>query len=441
MPDRIRLLGVLGVAALGLALELAYPVNHDVAWLLWLAGQVLDSRQLYRDLIEVNPPLIVWLNLPIVALARATHLDPVLVFRLALVLLLGLSGWATVRLLGRPTMALPVAGVLTLLPMADTGQRDHLALALLLPFLAIAIRRVEGPPVPWIAVLTAGLAAAVAFALKPFLLPIGLLVLLYRKPAPVDAVVVAAGAVYLLAVWILTPDYVPLARLLAGRYVDFDRHPLMALLAMPPTLALVIASLAWLPVRRRGPGDVFLVAAGGAVIGALLQRKGWSYHWYPGVALVALAMPFVISRRWPALLATAAVAWSVGARLVEGTAMRRERAERVAVVNQLVGTHQRVLILSSNFLDVWPAVGNRWVGSLPCLWWTSSPLRGHPAESWLLDRARRDLAVAPRLILVETPARHYAITHNTNHPLALLGPLPGYRVVDSLGGLTAWEAQ
>jgi len=57
-----------GIGGLAVAAELTRPVNPDIALFLYDAGRVLDGAQLYRDVVEINPPLIVVLNMPVVLL-------------------------------------------------------------------------------------------------------------------------------------------------------------------------------------------------------------------------------------------------------------------------------------------------------------------------------------------------------------------------------------
>ncbi len=40
-------------------------VDPDVAWQLWIAHQVNHGGRLYRDMVEVNPPLWFWMALPV----------------------------------------------------------------------------------------------------------------------------------------------------------------------------------------------------------------------------------------------------------------------------------------------------------------------------------------------------------------------------------------
>src|SRR4051812_38209198 len=60
------------------ALHLADTVDSDVATQLWIAHQINGGARLYRDIIEVNPPLWFWLALPVDRIAtllnvRAEH--------------------------------------------------------------------------------------------------------------------------------------------------------------------------------------------------------------------------------------------------------------------------------------------------------------------------------------------------------------------------------
>ena len=35
--------------------------DDDIAWLLYVARKWMEGKQLYIDLVEINPPLIIWL--------------------------------------------------------------------------------------------------------------------------------------------------------------------------------------------------------------------------------------------------------------------------------------------------------------------------------------------------------------------------------------------
>ena len=57
----------LAVTVLVTAWRTAGTVDSDVSWQLWIARQLNGGARLYRDIVEVNPPLWFWMALPVEA--------------------------------------------------------------------------------------------------------------------------------------------------------------------------------------------------------------------------------------------------------------------------------------------------------------------------------------------------------------------------------------
>ena len=68
--------------ALGLAAELRSYPGADAGFLLDEAARVLGGARLYADLVEMNPPLIVGINMAAVLCARAFGLSEIVAYRL-----------------------------------------------------------------------------------------------------------------------------------------------------------------------------------------------------------------------------------------------------------------------------------------------------------------------------------------------------------------------
>ena len=68
----LLLLAVLGIV---LFTMLRSPLKDDIAWLLYVARRWLAGRELYVDVVEVNPPLIVWISAIPLQLANALGID------------------------------------------------------------------------------------------------------------------------------------------------------------------------------------------------------------------------------------------------------------------------------------------------------------------------------------------------------------------------------
>ena len=132
------------VVAAGALLWNAELVN-DVAWQLWVARQLAHGVTLYTDIIEVNPPLWFWAAIPVVDLAQLIGVSSYHVL-IASVLALDIIALLLVRRLCRDLQSgvLIVLGfpVITLFAFLDVfGQREHLTLIAIVPYLVLVARR------------------------------------------------------------------------------------------------------------------------------------------------------------------------------------------------------------------------------------------------------------------------------------------------------------
>ncbi len=315
--------GILMVAGFCLG---ALPVflgllNHDVAWLLHAASRVLAGQKLFVDLLENNPPLIVWLSCAPILLARAVGISEVLAFRL---LVLGLiasslwvSAWALRRVLPDQTAARRLLLFLHLflllaLPGYHFGQREHLMLALLLPYLLLAFGRAMGCSLgrhlPWIL----GILAGVGLALKPhFLLPwVAVEAYLAARTRrgwrawlrPEALAIAVVGLSYAIAVLVLTPEYLSLVQWMTPVYLASTPASYASLLSEPAALISMMAWLGFLLVRpggnHRAYCRVILISNVSFLVIVLIQDRGYPYHYYPVMATAVLlfGLLFVDSR-------------------------------------------------------------------------------------------------------------------------------------------------
>src|SRR5258708_34408671 len=82
------------------ALRLTGGVDSDVASQLQIAQRIHEGARLYRDIVEVNPPLWFWMALPIDRVAVLLHVEATSVLIAAFGLLVALSLAAPDRRLG-----------------------------------------------------------------------------------------------------------------------------------------------------------------------------------------------------------------------------------------------------------------------------------------------------------------------------------------------------
>jgi hypothetical protein len=454
-------------AALGLAAELACFVRPDMAFLLYAAGRVLDGARLYRDVVEINPPMIIALNLPPVLLGRALGVNDVLVYRVLTVA--GMAGglWLIARLSRRlaPRDEVLSGGllilsgfVLLLLPGVDFGQREHLLAALVLPYVVACMARAVSRPVsPAMGVVVGALAGA-GFALKPQFVVLWPVMEAYfglrsrpRGPRGSAESGAIAGVLLLygLAIVLVTPDYVPMVRRLGHSYFEYMRLPFIEVALTAAGLPLCLTgALAFAALFRRlrhvEGAWILLLSMAASFLAGVLQGKGLPYHFYPATAFAILLLGYIILdlvrplvttiERLYAAVVTASLAtaflvasgWAVTRILGRDPIDQRNRRIvldlRDAIRRQV--EHGSLLILSNNLGSVFPLVrvsGLDWASRFPHFWILAAeyqdqlvragPIRYRsrtemgPAERYLNDAMYEDLLRwRPDLILVLRPA-------------------------------------
>jgi len=408
---------VFACIALTLAAELGKTAPPDMAFLLYAAGRLLDGATLYRDVVEINPPLVIWLNVPIEGLARAIHVSDFVIYRLVAAAGVGalfglcyhLVRWYVLP--DRPAYGRYLLLLLcfALFPLAagDFGQREHLVLALLLPNILLvaarrrgALLRVEPPRRPDMILI--GLLSGAALALKPHfaLAWLGLVAFhpargRWRLTTDVVWTLIFLGG-YAIAVLLLAPAYLPMAAALGPTYIRYLQEPLLSLALLAPGAPLVFVSLLAAGVLRRYSRDRVLWAllateVVACYLAGVAQQKGLRYHFYPAFALgfvllglVAAEAPAAAERlserlygRVAHVLAATIVVVTVGTCLVDviggSPAERRERAELDDLAS-FVRAHaggRPVGVLSYHIEGAFPLVnyaGVRLASRFPHLW-------------------------------------------------------------------------
>jgi hypothetical protein len=427
------LLSVLGIVLFAL---LRSPLKDDVAWLLYVAHRWLAGRELYVDVVEINPPLIIWISAIPIGIAGWLGVAPQFIampFFIAVVLS---CGWWTATILRRggglfadrvPVFA-AIGTVLLVLPAGDLGQREHLLVAAVLPYLALFARSLDGERPGRATAIAAGVLAGLGCALKPrygavfavlecLALARGLRTCRLK---PLSAIATFGGYGVLVAV--LFPAYlqraVPLAlALYAGTDVTFV-HLVVDSARLLFGEAVLAVLLVW--VWRRGMPErnllltLVLFAATSTAI-CFIDGKDWFYHRLP--ATVATLLGLVLwgasalfhhaaprRRAWaPLLLAgVAALVFLVGAfqRLEPQVAQAVEMQDStVARLERLIrAEHARTYIAFSEWIALgFPVVNNTgviWTSRFDSMW----ALKG---ELW---RVRFDPAAAK-----EWPIRRWVV--------------------------------
>lgn len=396
---------VLGVALLLTAAVVfgvrPHLINHDVAQFMYGARVLLAGGTLYRDFIEMNLPTAYWASALPVLLASATGMTPGAALVLCVMVAVALSLALCALVLNRSAVSrrdevLLLILAAELLPaFHHFGQREHLCVILVLPYVLSVLMRA---PAHGLAVAV-GMLAGFGLALKPYFVVLPLFV---EAVAPSrrwgheqSAVALGmAGAVLAAALW-QHPEYVrdllPLARATYGGW----EAPLVLFLSIDGFSSSALAL--WLVVRLspdvgRNPVSApvsALLAAGLAI--AAMQHKGYDYHMLPAVAGAVLllsltmmdwAMSPPVTRRpgtMPGILLVAFLLSWDGARFLRDALHPFDyvaTGEKIAPVVERWGGATPVAGLSVHVFPTFPYLlrhGGEWALRYPSLW----PLVGY----------------------------------------------------------------
>jgi len=485
-------------AALTLALFITGAVmsalrrtDVDIAWLLTLGEKMLAGQRPYIDVFEANPPMSILLYLPAVITGRGLGVSPD-----AMVKVLVLAAVATsLALCGRVLapmledrarlwrLAAAGAFVLTALPTGVFGQREHIAVIAMLPFLATTIVRGRGQRLTAAIAVVAGIGCGLAMAIKPhFALVAGgaLLVTVWRTRSirPLVALEVwAASAVvglYALTVVVFFPAFLAFLPVIRDTYLPV-RQPLGMLLLWPPAIAgLILGAMAALIARTRPgagwPVAGLLAASAGGFASYLIQGKGWPYHSYPMLALAALglAASVVLGAPTPApwaspfrhrsariALSAAGLVFAIGA---VGASMRwfTLKGDYHALNGpvEAIAAHPKLLSITADIAVGEPLtreLHGQWVGSVCSQWISAGALtlehRGglsavqHSRLEGLMALDRRllthDIVTGrPDVILISTGARDWLGWARADPALA--AALAAYQPVKTVQGVAIW---
>jgi hypothetical protein len=297
-----------------------YQCGHDQTSYLFEAQRFLGGDQLYGPHIaETNPPLIIWFSTIPVLVAQWLHASPVLMLRLlVLIMILGSIAWC-IRILHRGTVIVhPTSLVLMAIGLLwiefsigpyDFGQREHLLIILLLPYMFAASTGATDR-LSLAERCALGITAGFAIWFKPqdivVLVALEFIVVirnrsLRRLLAPEFVSVVLICSLILIAVRLFAPLYfTTIYPLLLDTYWALGTHTTFALALTlgnyAKTLAFVL--LLWFLMRGalRNPFEIllFLLCSIAATVAFDVQHTLWSYHHYPQNALLFTGFSYLI---------------------------------------------------------------------------------------------------------------------------------------------------
>jgi hypothetical protein len=307
------------ILATSLAVALALPPSWDVAWRLEIAKRILNDAVLYRDIIEVNPPLWFWSALPATLIAKVVGIPPFVALCIGIHLAAITAMWLFDRCLAlfvAPNQRMWLVGsalaAILVIPIGDIGQREAPVLVAGLLWSALLIARVKGVNVPIWLVAGITLFAAYGFALKHYYLviPIGLEIWVaitlksaWRPLRLENLLLGCAGIIYGVLVLTLAPnflsDIVPLVALSYDGVIGLSlappwKHSLTMLLL---TLLIILPFyLARSVISINTVAQALFITLGLHVVAIFLQGKGFANHFLAAKGAAVVLWAFICSQ-------------------------------------------------------------------------------------------------------------------------------------------------
>lgn len=429
------------IIALAVLIRCLVPIDANIDWLVSNCRRFLDGAHLYKDIVETNPPMAIFIYLPATGVERLTGLPAEDVFTAMLLAAGTASAWVFHRLVrdqvpdgvSQHVLLASVLVAVLVAPLSAFGEREHVALVLLLPLYGVAIRRAGGLAVSWPLILLAGGLAGIAPMIKPYFAlgvaaPYLFVAVRHRSALSVLAPEALLAASLLGLYALLVAHFIPAyAREVVPLLVDLYqpmRLPLSeVLISFKPIMWLVSIVCLYAALRRRmfdPVTGVLISASAGFLLVMIVQGRNWPYHAYPAVALMLMAVPQATlpaltsgdpKRRVPAIAAGIAAL----AHLSYFTAFGYGGGGVVAPIRAVVA-HPTVMSISFDLTPGHPITTEThgtWVGTYSSRWITANanyllqrttdPARRAKLRSWLAyDRAvaNRDLAKRPDIVLV-----------------------------------------
>ena len=429
----------------GLLLQFSQAIGHDLGWLLVATNRLLDGAKIYvDDVIEMNPPLFLYLLTPPVAVSRWLDLPEIPSLRIYVALLAAISLTlcnGILKVLIREPEGLIrryLLALLTLVLVVDIrhsfGQREHFMVILVAPYLLAMTAHLLARELPRGLALLAGVAAGLAVSVKPhyalLLVALELYLALRRRSLrawlrPDLLTAVAVAIAYALSVLLLTPSYLSFVFPLGLDTYWIYQKPLAELLHGTDLAAFPLTLIAVLAVRKsralRELGWVLLITAVCSYILSRLQGTGWEYHLIPFKSAVILALPLpllALLRRLPpretpsgpiagglaaalmALLALGVLLFALPNTrntLLKGADWRAGRTRGpIAIVHQVIDRHAKggtVMFFTAALTGAFPTVNYAEVGfssRFSCLWPVVAVVRSRAEGGESLSPAKRE---------------------------------------------------
>ncbi len=427
-------------------------INHDSASYLAFAQLILFDRRDYENIYEINTPLIVYISMIPVWLSNVSGISEITLF----IVMVGLLALVSMHLCWKLSQQLCIstrqewmaaALIVTIMLIMPTlqdsyGQREHLLIIFILPYLFQLIADLRGMPHTRRQRITTALFAAIGFAIKPHFILIFAAAecaralvkrnfwTLFRFEAWIisliflgyHAYLIIAYRDYMLTIWpMVMASY-------AGYQVPLLFVAMTAIFYAAPSYFMIVYAI------RKGVAGSILFLLGSVVVASALvfmaPMTNYIYQALPLIVMQCLLGGIVYLQLNKVLHGCIWImAWSflsIGNLSFESTQRRNDLAQKI----EEHANHQTIAIISSSTSGGFPITnygGAYWGLSLPYMihlplaYADSRGNNDYPAyhtrdemdklEQFFTDRTLDDLEKLPVLVIFDEREEKQAFTN------------------------------
>lgn len=282
----------------------------DQAFILHTAQQFLEGQRYGQSIFEPNPPMIFYLQMPALLIAKFFHINLLIAFRLYLIAVCIISLFITRYLLiqiffSQPQLIYLFSYVLffnfLILPANQFGQRECFMMMLTLPYLFSAALKLNQQKISTGLAVVVGIMAGIGFSIKPHFLTTLVLIELYfifKKRhlfgwVRIESIIIAVIMFsYLCVILIIYPAYLKDVLPLWWSHYIVVKQPWINFVFDPfcwfCLSALVFYFCSYQKKSFPILSQILLLALLGFIITFLIPQVDWNYHILPAFNIACL---------------------------------------------------------------------------------------------------------------------------------------------------------
>lgn len=291
-------------------------LSADVSYLLHVTKQLINGGTYFKDFFETNPPMILYLYLPVCFLQKTLHISIENALRFVIILEASISLITCYFLLKRIfkrhefyqvfALLIAISFVLFYQPAYQFGQREHIFMIVMLPYTFLVLLNIEGKKVHCLIKWALSFFVAMGLALKPFFLFPFILIefyIIYRKRSlfafvrTEPLIILSVLLIYSLSIFIFHPNYFKYMLPFIGSFYFFGYQDswfdvFFNYVTTFCAMSVAIYFLFRKADKQRTLTTVLLLAMLGMVLAFMVPRMIWSYHVMPAIGFATILLTY-----------------------------------------------------------------------------------------------------------------------------------------------------